>query len=145
LIKKFGTPNGAGPGSANENVGFAAVGTPFLDTGANGLAADVVVVVVVGVVAFVPVPFVSFPPGPVAPDGLRTGFLPFPGDVDGGGCDDVAVVGLVEVVDVVTLGTGELLADGAHAADTLRTGGVPGGTNDEAGVPGAALTVNTNV
>ena len=27
-MKKFGTPSGAGPGSANENVGFAAVGTP---------------------------------------------------------------------------------------------------------------------
>ena len=27
-MKKFGTPSGAGPGSANENVGFAVVGTP---------------------------------------------------------------------------------------------------------------------
>jgi hypothetical protein len=144
LIKKFGTPNGAGPGSANENVGFAAVGTPFFDTGANGFVV-VVVVVVVGVVAFVPVPFVSLPAGPVAPDGLRVGFLPFPDPVDDGGCDDVAVVGLVEVVDVVTLGTGEVLVDGAHAAETLCTGGVPGGINDEAGVPGAAFTVNTNV
>jgi hypothetical protein len=27
-MKKFGTPSGAGPGSANEKVGFAGVGTP---------------------------------------------------------------------------------------------------------------------
>jgi hypothetical protein len=106
----------------------------------------VVVVVVVGVVAFVPVPLVSFPAGPVAPDGLRVGFLPFPDPVDDGGCELVdVVVGLVEVLDVDTLGTGEVLDDGAHAADTLCTGGVPGGINDEAGVPGAAFTVNTNV
>jgi hypothetical protein len=32
-MKKFGTPIGAGPGSANENVGFAAVGTPPLPEG----------------------------------------------------------------------------------------------------------------
>jgi hypothetical protein len=34
-MKKFGTPSGAAPGSANENVGLAGVGTPleffFLD------------------------------------------------------------------------------------------------------------------
>lgn len=29
-MKKFGTPIGAGPGSANENVGFDGVGTPLL-------------------------------------------------------------------------------------------------------------------
>ena len=27
-MKKFGTPNGAGPGNANWNVGLAGVGTP---------------------------------------------------------------------------------------------------------------------
>lgn len=27
-MKKFGTPSGAGPGSAKENVGLAGVGTP---------------------------------------------------------------------------------------------------------------------
>ena len=28
-MKKFGTPSGAAPGAANENVGFAGVGTPL--------------------------------------------------------------------------------------------------------------------
>jgi hypothetical protein len=32
-MKKFGTPIGAGPGSANENVGFDGVGTPPLPCG----------------------------------------------------------------------------------------------------------------
>jgi hypothetical protein len=35
-MKKFGTPIGAGPGSANENVGFAAVGTPLAERGFSG-------------------------------------------------------------------------------------------------------------
>jgi hypothetical protein len=29
-MKKFGTPSGAAPGAANENVGFAGVGTPLV-------------------------------------------------------------------------------------------------------------------
>jgi hypothetical protein len=37
-MKKFGTPNGAGPGNANEYVGFAADGTPPADRGVAGLA-----------------------------------------------------------------------------------------------------------
>ena len=32
-MKKLGTPIGAGPGSAKENVGFAGVGTPPLPRG----------------------------------------------------------------------------------------------------------------
>jgi hypothetical protein len=39
-MKKFGTPNGAGPGSANENVGFDGVGTPPEPAGGGGLDAD---------------------------------------------------------------------------------------------------------
>jgi hypothetical protein len=35
-MKKFGTPIGAGPGRAKENVGFAAVGTPPADRGGGG-------------------------------------------------------------------------------------------------------------
>jgi hypothetical protein len=38
-MKKFGTPIGAGPGRAKENVGFAGVGTPPEDLGAGGLDA----------------------------------------------------------------------------------------------------------
>lgn len=43
-MKKFGTPSGAAPGSANENVGFAVVGTPGpvgpVVFGLNGLDFD---------------------------------------------------------------------------------------------------------
>lgn len=38
-MKKFGTPNGAAPGSENENVGFADVGTPPLPRILVGLLA----------------------------------------------------------------------------------------------------------
>ena len=37
-MKKLGTPIGAGPGSANENVGLDGVGTPLLVTGGGGVA-----------------------------------------------------------------------------------------------------------
>jgi hypothetical protein len=36
-MKKFGTPIGAGPGRAKENVGLAAVGTPLLVLGGGGV------------------------------------------------------------------------------------------------------------
>jgi hypothetical protein len=36
-MKKFGTPMGAGPGSANEKVGLDGVGTPPLVTGGGGV------------------------------------------------------------------------------------------------------------
>src|SRR5437660_2384822 len=36
-MKKLGTPIGAGPGSANEKVGLAGVGTPLLVTGGGGV------------------------------------------------------------------------------------------------------------
>jgi hypothetical protein len=36
-MKKFGTPIGAAPGSAKENVGFDDVGTPPLPRGLAGL------------------------------------------------------------------------------------------------------------
>ena len=39
-MKKFGTPSGAGPGSANEKVGLDGVGTPFLEVLGGGLAED---------------------------------------------------------------------------------------------------------
>jgi hypothetical protein len=105
------------------------------------------VVVVLAGVLFVPAPFVSFPPGPVAPDEPFECFLPDP-DPDpelDGGCEDVLVVEVVDVVDVLTVGTGDVLVDGEHSADTLFTGGVPAGRSCDAGVPGAAVTVNTSV
>jgi hypothetical protein len=58
----------------------------------------------------------------------------------------VVVVCVVEVVPVVTDPTGVVVVDvGAHTSDTLATGPTPAGTNDDAGVPGAAFTVNDSV
>jgi hypothetical protein len=72
-MKKFGTPNGAAPGIENENVGFAAVGTPG-PVGPLGVFAPVVVfglVVVFGPVVFGPVVPVGdlrlLPVGPLTP------------------------------------------------------------------------------
>jgi hypothetical protein len=42
-MKKFGTPIGAGPGNANENVGFDDVGTPPKPRAAPGFVAGPVV------------------------------------------------------------------------------------------------------
>lgn len=39
MMKKFGTPSGAGPGIENEKVGLEGVGTPLLVTG-GGLTFD---------------------------------------------------------------------------------------------------------
>jgi hypothetical protein len=58
-MKKFGTPSGAAPGIEKENVGLAAVGTPFLVVGL-GL---VVVLGPVGPVGFLPL----VPVGPLGP------------------------------------------------------------------------------
>jgi hypothetical protein len=99
-------------------------------------------VVVLGV-EVVPVPCVSCPPGPVVPERFFVGFLPFADPVLDGVVD--VVVGVDEVVLVLTLGTGDVLVDGEHSAETLFTGGVPGGRSCDAGVPGAAVTVNTSV
>jgi hypothetical protein len=58
----------------------------------------------------------------------------------------VVVFGVVEGVVVVTVGVGEVVVlDGWQFAVTLDTGGVPGGSIWEGGVPGAALTVKVNV
>jgi hypothetical protein len=69
-MKKFGTPNGAGPGSENENDGFAAVGTPLFVAGAGGLGVVVGLVLVlgpVGPVGFLPPLPPLLPVGPLAP------------------------------------------------------------------------------
>jgi hypothetical protein len=67
-MKKFGTPNGAGPGSAKEKVGLLGVGTPgpvIPAPGASGLAffflASFLAVFVTVVAMFFPVPLTSLP------------------------------------------------------------------------------------
>jgi hypothetical protein len=62
-MKKLGTPIGAGPGNANENVGFVGVGTPFFAVAAGGFV-DPGVAGPVGPLG--PVPCLG-PVGPVAP------------------------------------------------------------------------------
>jgi hypothetical protein len=78
--------------------------------------------------------------------------FPLPDPLLGGGCepplvlDGVDVVVGVEDVEVVTVAAGVVaVTTGAQTSDTLATGPTPGGTNDDAGVPGAALTVNVSV
>jgi hypothetical protein len=105
-------------------------------------------------VLLVPVPLRSLPPEPVVelveePPPCCFGFAD-PEDPDGV-CEplDVVVVVLVGVDDVepvVTVAAGVVaVVVGAHTSDTLCTGPTPAGTNDDAGVPGAALTVNVSV
>lgn len=56
-------------------------------------------------------------------------------------------LGEVDDVEVVTLAGGPLLVVvvGWQLAETLLTGGVPGGSIWEGGVPGGALTVKVTV
>jgi hypothetical protein len=151
-MKKFGTPSGAAPGSANEKVGLAAVGTPgpvIVDAGVDpglGVAVLLVVVVLVFVVPLTSLPEVvpelEKPPEPLAC------FLPEPDEPPG--CELVVVVVLVvgvvlvEVGPAVTVGV-VLVVVGAQLAVTLWTGGVPGGNIEAGDVPGAALTLKVSV
>ena len=149
-MKKFGTPSGAGPGSAKENVGLAGVGTPFRVVGAGGLA--FFVAATVESVCVMAVPTVFFVPLFWLPLDLVEGREPFclvldvllgVVVVDWG----VVEVGVVVVDDgevVVALTEGVVEVVGVHDAVTLFTGPVPGGTSAEAGVPGGTLTWNVN-
>ena len=74
-MKKFGTPIGAAPGSANENVGLDAVGTPRLPRGFDGL-----------------VDFFFGLPLPLFADGLLAGFRP--PWCEEGCCDVAGTLGL---------------------------------------------------
>lgn|SRR5579884_494928 len=154
-MKKFGTPIGAGPGSAKENVGLAGVGTP----------AEVVVGGVLGAGlwgaawAGEPAETVMAPAAPplLAPAEVEgpwcAPFLPAPEGLDG--CEaevEVEVVGgleelgVVEVWLVVVVGSGEVdVLLGTQEAETLFTGPMLGGTSAEVGVPGGALTVKVIV
>jgi hypothetical protein len=97
-MKKFGTPIGAGPGSANENVGLAGVGMPLLVRGGGG----------VGGAAFLCF-FLAFflaagcwrlLPACAVPGFSRVGFCPLR-------CPEAFEVGLDEVLLVVVVGVEE--------------------------------------
>lgn len=116
-MKKFGTPMGAGPGSAKENVGLAGVGTPLLvlvGAGAGGVFFFLGVFGFLGFLGFLGgLGFFGFGAVGCAPlfgGGELPGFvwegccpLPFPGPLlpaDWGGFDLIVVVGVLEVVVV---------------------------------------------
>ena len=138
-MKKFGTPNGAGPGSANEKVGFAAVGTPDLVV--------VAVDLVFGLAGFETGATVTLPAPPAFWLTLECG-LTVPEEEDDeelepelpeeAGAEVVDEV--VVVVDVVV----EVLG-AAHVAFTFLTGPVPGGTRADTGVPAGTFTLKVSV
>jgi hypothetical protein len=154
-MKKFGTPSGAGPGVANEKVGFAAVGTPFLVFGDGGFGVFVVEVLVEGLLGPVGPLDPLLPVGPLAPLlpvgplGPEVPLLPFdppePRRRDGG--EELVVVPVVVgVVEVLVVGGGVDVVVvvgvlGAHEALTLLIGPTPAGTIAEAGVPVGTLTL----
>jgi hypothetical protein len=157
-MKKLGTPRGAGPGSANEKVGLAGVGTPGpvgpVLAGDFGFLAFLVLALLVRlcvvVVTVLPAPLWSLP---VVLEELRfVGFLlPFPDDELG--VVDVLVVEVDVVLDVVVVGVvgvvtvtvGVVLVLGWQEAVTFWTGPMPAGTSCEGGVPGGALTMKVSV
>lgn len=142
-MKKLGTPSGAAPGSAKENVGLAGVGTPFLVAGACGLVGLLVVpVLVTALVALLalsgdevfepPWLFGLWLAGRVAFDGVGE-LEELVGPPTPLGPELVVIVGVVLVVVV-----------GVHDSVALEYGPVPGGINWETGVPGGALTLKVS-
>jgi hypothetical protein len=141
-MKKFGTPIGAGPGSANENVGFDGVGTPFPELFGLGF----------GLLGAFDLGF-GFAAGFFAGVGCLDGCSTFTGPRARGGPAAVVVVvdwvvvvvdaevDVVEgvVVDVVD-GTVLEVVCGAHDSDTLAIDPVTGSGIDETGVPGGTST-----
>jgi hypothetical protein len=153
-MKKFGTPNGAGPGRESENEGFEAVGTPPLVVGGWGLV----------LFLDLPVPFPVFLVVVVLvlSEGTRLWatleLLPELGLEDPWPppvfvceevvlvVDDVVEVLLLVVVEVdVVLVVVVVVVVGVQEAWTFLTGPVPGGTRLEAGVPAGALTSKVSV
>src|ERR1700736_5648782 len=149
LMKKLGTPSGAGPGRAKENVGLDGPGTPgpVIPVWAVGAAFLVLAFFLVTTLGVMVAPVVSLPGVlfglPKVEELLRLAGV---GDEEGVGVWGVVVVGVVEVVVgvvvTVTVGAGGVVVvPGGQMALTLWTGGVPGGSIAEPGVPGAAFTV----
>lgn len=164
LMKKFGTPNGAAPGSANEKVGLAGVGTPGpVGPVVAGLGAaflclpELPFFTALGVIVL---PVVSLPRvllGLAKVEDLVLGCwdVAEEEDEEEGEVGREVVLVVVGVVDcgvevvfelvVVTVGVGvEVVAAGWQLAVTLWTGGVPGGSIEAGGVPGGAFTVKVS-
>jgi hypothetical protein len=157
-MKKFGTPSGAGPGSAKENVGLEGVGTPFLEVFGGGLAEDFLFFFLPPLLPLLLLPPLLFLEPYVDLDPEEApGLLPEPPPelLWEPEPDDLVVVVLVEVVvvlvDVVVVVVVLRVvvvvevAGWVQEACTLFTGPVPGGTICEAGVPGGSFTVKVRV
>jgi hypothetical protein len=130
---------------------LAGVGTPPELVGAGGLGAVFFALPTFVSTLVVMLPAAPPPPlacGCLAPECGAFGLPPFDGVVGVGVVVLVVVVGVVEVVvvlvEVVTVGVVDVVV-GVHDACTLLTGPVPGGTSDEAGVPGGAFTLKVSV
>jgi hypothetical protein len=133
-MKKFGTPSGAGPGNANEKVGFAAVGTPFAARGGWGFATAPVCVLVTMRVE-------RPAPGLAAGRLLwRDGRWVLPGPLGFGGELELVLVVLVDVVVVVAEVVVEEQDSVTDATPTLT-----GSEIEERGVPGGTSTLKVKV
>jgi hypothetical protein len=166
-MKKFGTPNGAAPGDANENVGLEGVGTPLAVNGGGGCG---------GVDGDPPpCPLLEFPGElPVRP-GLGVGernwpVVVSPVPVEGwdplgvdrdepelpvvgrgvGGLDVLEVVDVLEVEGVLRVGDGTLtdgtltdgtVTDGTVTDGTFTDGTLTDGSGDDESAGGTAIAV----
>jgi hypothetical protein len=167
-MKKLGTPIGAGPGSANEKLGFDGVGTP-LEVRCGGGDAGLVAFFFLFCLFFCLPDELFEPPEPTVPAGARCldGRWDLPGDVGlGAVCvgvvDDGVVFDLppeppgVVVVCVLLVGLVGVLVVGVVVVGVVDVGGgghtleisvVPGGSGAPAGSwtcstwPVAVLTV----
>lgn len=144
-MKKFGTPICAGPGTENEKVGLAGVGTPPPPRGAAGVEGAVVA----GLGALPPEDGFGFELDFEFDEDCWEGFWGWPPPVVFGACEEPPPPEpepdpdpepepdpdpeLEELVLVV--------GGGAQDSEMLFTGPIPEGINAEAGVLGEAVTL----
>jgi hypothetical protein len=146
-MKKFGTPNGAGPGNANANVGFNGDGTPPLPRNADefkpaeaGAKRDPAVPVDRD--CGDPDPPDRFAPAlPLAraEELCRTARPTTTGTTAAAGTLDETAGGLATGATGAAGGGG-----GAHDSDTDTTPNLIGKLNADTGVPAGTSTVNVN-
>ena len=149
-MKKFGTPIGAAPGSANEKVGFDDVGVPPVPR-RDGVFVGLVVGLVVLPLPPLPLPPPVFLPEP--PPLWVDGCWLVPGPVGLGGFWWVVVLELeelvlVDVVVVVVVVVDEEEDDELGVwqdSETLTIGSVTGRFSADTGVPGGTFTLKVSV
>jgi hypothetical protein len=141
-MKKFGTPIGAGPGNANENVGFDGVGAPVPARNGDTPLRKPLGAAVPGLTV-TDFPTASPETGLGAGTGLaclfRDGFsvTTFPADA-GGATAGADGAGVVVVALELVVGAGAA----AHDSVIPTIGSFTGKLNADTGVPGGTFTVN---